>query len=192
MSDLKSNFTEEQIKNLEMARLTYQGRLRDFINRRAAELLKFGKMQASLIMKPNQNDVQAQVQILQKLDFEIKRLGDCVMACTVLLSYHTIPAIMENLKHIRDVIPTAYEALVATNADLEKTPVESVICVTIVRDFAQFAGALYPQTNIFEQADFVRHQNLQDAVNGKSDDERVQEANTRGVDGLSGSLLVSV
>lgn len=164
MSDVKSPFTKEQITNLQMARGVYQGRLRDFINRRAGELMKFGRMQSSKIITPNQQELAAQVQKLQAHDFEIKRLGDCIFACTTMISFDMIPDLLDNLKNIRDVLPMAYETLIDVNAKLEETSLENVTAVSCVRDFAQFAGSLYPETNVFEQASFLRHQQGQEQL----------------------------
>lgn len=151
MTDIKSILTEENIKNLEMARAVYQGRMRDWINRRAEELLKFMRMQSSLIVQPNQKELQEQHQKLQKHDFELKRLSDLVWAATVLITYHVKPEILENMKAVRDQIEPAYKTIVDTKKDLKETKIEEVFAVSIIRDIGQFIPSLYPTTNPIEE-----------------------------------------
>lgn len=195
MAQSKSTLTAENIKNLEMARLTYQGRMRDWINRRAEELMKFANMQSSVIMQPNQQEMQAQVIKLQQHDFEIKRLSDLIWAATVMLTFAERPEILDNIKNVRDLIAQTYEVVIDTKKDLQSTKAEEVFAVTAMRDMMQFMPALYPTSNPFEEVGAIYAS--RDPANQRPDDPGMLDSglnvkNDRGVDGLTGSLLVSV
>lgn len=187
MSENNTLVTSEQVQKLQDARLVYQGRMRDYINRRAEELVKFGKMQSSVIVQPNQQELHAQHNKIQQIDFEIKRLSDLVWCATILVTYYVKPAIFDNMKNVRDQIKLAYDTVLDVNKDLEKTKVEEVFAVSIIRDMGQFLPSLYPETNPVEEAARVLAANAPE--NKRHDAENCLSS---GLDGLSGSLLVSV
>lgn len=194
MSENK-HLTQEQVKNLEMARLTYQGRMRDWINRRAEELLKFCKMQSSVIVRPNEQELHMQAQKLQQHDLEIKRFSDLVGAATVMITYSEKPEILENMPNVRSQIKLAYETVIDTNKDLQKTTIEEVFAVSIVRDMMQYMPVLYPSANPVEEV--AAKIAARDPANQRQDgpgmlDSGLNIPNDKGVDGLGGNLLVSV
>jgi hypothetical protein len=152
----KHHFTEEQITKLEEARQLYTHRARDFINRRAAELLKFMQMQASVIMKPNQMELQQKVGELQAYDLEIKRHTDLIQAASVLLAYNEIPHLFDGVKNSKDQVQLAFDTITDLNKDLKKSTLEEVFSVSILSEFANHLIKLYPDTNVFEQASFLR------------------------------------
>ncbi|BDD79389.1 hypothetical protein [Burkholderia phage FLC8] len=160
----KRPFTDEEIKKLEEARQLYTHRARDWVNRRAEELLKFMKMQASVIVKPNPMEIQGQVQKVQSCDLEIKRLTDLIGAASVLLAYNEIPHLFDGVKNVKDQVKLAHATIIDLNKDLQKSTIEEVFACTILADFAQNLGRLYPDTNVFEQASFLRAQ--RNEVNG--------------------------
>lgn len=154
----KRPFTDLEIKKLEEARTLYTHRARDWINRRAEELLKFMKMQSSVIVKPNPMELQGQVQKVQSCDLEIKRLTDLIGASSVLLAYNEIPQLFDGVKNVKDQVKLAHETIIDLNKDLQKSTIEEVFACTILADFAQNLHRLYPDTNVFEQASFIRGQ----------------------------------
>ncbi|BAQ02625.1 hypothetical protein AVU38_gp097 [Ralstonia phage RSL2] len=167
----KPHFTNAEITKLEEARQLYTHRARDWINRRAEELLKFGKMQASVIARPNQMELQEQVQKVQKCDLEIKRLTDLIQAASVLMAYNEIPHLFDGVKNVKDQIKLAHETIIDLNKDLQKSTIEEVFAVSLLRDFAESLRQMYPDTNVFEQASFLRAQRKIDGS------ETEQEAN---------------
>lgn len=167
----KRPFTDEEIKKLEEARQLYTHRARDWINRRAEELLKFMKMQASVIVKPDQMEMHGQMQKVQKCDLEIKRLTDLIQAASVLLAYNEIPDLFGGAKNVKDQVKLAHETIIDLNKDLQKTTIEEVFAVSILHDFGMSLIRLYPDTNVFEQASFLRAQRKIDGT------EKPQEAN---------------
>ncbi|BAS04899.1 hypothetical protein [Ralstonia phage RSF1] len=194
MSENK-HLTQEQVKNLEMARLTYQGRMRDWINRRAEELVKFCKMQSSVIVQPNQQELHAQAQKLQQHDMEIKRFADLIASATVLITYSEKIDLLDNLPNVRGQIKLAYETIIDTGKDLQKTTIEEVFAVSIIRDMMQYVPVLYPNANPVEEV--AAKKAAQDPANQRQDgpgmlDSGLNIPNAKGVDGLGGSLLVSV